>query len=181
VLFKKSQLEGIADGSIDLTFRRWDAPRVRAGSQQRTAAGVVAFDAVERVDDLSDEDARRAGWASRDAVIKQFARRSGDLYRIELHLAGPDPRAVLRETPPTAEELAALGRRIERMGPWALHYLRVIAERPGVRAPELAAGFGMETRQFKLRVRRLKELGLTESLTTGYRISPRGQAFLDGR
>jgi hypothetical protein len=181
VLFKKSQLEGIADGSIDLTFRRWDAPRVRAGSQQRTAAGVVAFDAVERVDDLSDEDARRAGWASRDAVIKQFARRSGDLYRIELHLAGPDPRAVLRETPPTAEELTALGRRIERMGPWALHYLRVIAERPGVRAPELAAGFGMETRQFKLRVRRLKELGLTESLTTGYRISPRGQAFLDGR
>jgi len=181
VLFKRSQLDGIADGSIDLTFRRWDAPRVRAGSQQRTAAGVVAFDAVERVDDLSDEDARRAGWASRDAVIKQFARRSGDLYRIELHLAGPDPRAVLRETPPTAEELAALGRRIERMGPWALHYLRAIAERPGVRAPELAAGFGMETRQFKLRVRRLKELGLTESLTTGYRISPRGRAFLDGR
>ena len=152
MLFKKSQLDGIADGSIDLTFRRWDAPRVRAGSQQRTAAGVVAFDAVERVDDLSDEDARRAGWASRDAVIKQFARRSGDLYRIELHLAGPDPRAVLRETPPTAEELAALGRRLERMGPWALHYLRAIAERPGVRAPELAAGFGMETRQFKLRV-----------------------------
>ena len=181
MLFKRSQLDGIADGSIDLTFRRWDAPRVRAGSQQRTAAGVVAFDAVERVDDLSDEDARRAGWASRDAVIKQFARRSGDLYRIELHLAGPDPRAVLRETPPTAEELAALGRRIERMGPWALHYLRAIAERPGVRAPELAAGFGMETRQFKLRVRRLKELGLTESLTTGYRISPRGRAFLDGR
>ena len=181
MLFKRSQLDGIAEGSIDLTFRRWDAPRVRAGSQQRTAAGVVAFDAVERVDDLSDEDARRAGWASRDAVIKQFARRSGDLYRIELHLAGPDPRAVLRETPPTAEELAALGRRIERMGPWALPYLRVIAERPGVRAPELAAGFGMETRQFKLRVRRLKELGLTESLTTGYRISPRGRAFLDGR
>ena len=57
MLFKKSQLDGIADGSIDLTFRRWDEPRVRAGSQQRTAAGVVAFDAVERVDDLSDEDA----------------------------------------------------------------------------------------------------------------------------
>ena len=179
MLFKRSQLDGIADGSIDLTFRRWDAPRVRAGSQQRTAAGVIAFDAIERVDDLSDEDARRAGWASRDAVIKQFARRSGDLYRIELHLAGPDPRAVLRESLPSAEELVALRRRLERMGPWALDYLRAIAGRPGVRAPDLAAGFGMETRQFKLRVRRLKELGLTESLTTGYRISPRGQAVLD--
>ena len=175
MLFKQSQLEGIADGSIDLTFRRWDAPRVRAGSQQRTAAGVIGFDAVEAVEDLSDEEARRAGWASRDAVLKQFEGRSGRLYRIELHYAGRDPRAVLRETPPTPD----LRRRVERMGPWALDYLRAIAENPGVRAPDLAAGFGMKTRAFKLRVRRLKELGLTESLRIGYRLSPRGEAFLD--
>jgi hypothetical protein len=181
VLFKKSQLDGIADGSISLTFRRWDAPRVRVGGSQRTAIGVIAIDAVERVDDLSDEEARRAGWASRDAVLRQFARRSGDLYRIELHLAGPDPRAVLRERPPSADELAELRRRVERMGPWAMHYLHAIAEQPGVRAPELAEGFGLETRQFKLRVRRLKELGLTESLTRGYRLSPRGEAFLAER
>jgi hypothetical protein len=178
VLFKLSQLEGIADGSIDLTFRRWPAPRVRAGSQQRTAIGVIAFDAVERVDDLTDGDARRAGWASRDAVFKQFARRDGDLYRIELHLAGPDPRAVLRERVPTSAELAELRRRVERMGPWAMQYLHTIAEQPGVRAPDLAEGLGMETRAFKLRVRRLKELGLTESLRIGYRLSPRGEAFL---
>jgi hypothetical protein len=178
VLFKKSQLDGIADGSIGLTFRRWDGPRVRAGGSQRTAIGVIAFDAVERVDDLTDEEARRAGWASRDAVLRQFARRTGDLYRIELHLAGPDPRAVLRERRPSEDELAELRRRVERMGPWATDYLRTIAERPGVRAPDLAAGFGIQTRQFKLRVRRLKELGLTESLTTGYRLSPRGEAFL---
>ena len=174
MLFKASQLSGIADGTINLTFRRWDAPRVRAGSEQRTSIGVIAFDAVERVEDLTDEEARLAGWASREAVLKQFARRSGDLYRIELHLAGPDPRAVLRETPPTPE----LRRRVERMGPWALEYLQAIAERPGVRAPELAADFGIQTRAFKLRVRRLKELGLTESLPKGYRLSPRGQALL---
>jgi hypothetical protein len=178
VRFATSQLSGIADGSIDLTFRRWPAPRVRAGSQQRTAIGVIAFDAVERVDDLSDEDARRAGWASRDAVFKQFAHRDGDLYRIELRLAGPDPRAVLRENVPDAEELAALRARLERWGPWAMEYLQTIAEHPAVRASELAAGFGMETQPFKLRVRRLKELGLTESLRIGYRLSPRGEAFL---
>jgi hypothetical protein len=181
MLFKKSQLDGIADGSISLTFRRWDAPRVRVGGGQRTAIGVIEIDAVERVDDLSDEEARRAGWASREAVLRQFARRSGDLYRIELHLAGPDPRAVLRERVPSADELAELRRRIERMGPWAMHYLHAIAEQPGVRAPELAEGFGMETHAFKLRVRRLKELGLTESLTKGYRLSPRGEAFLRER
>ena len=174
MLFKQSQLAGIADGSIDLTFRRWDAPRVRAGSQQRTASGVIAFDAVERVDDLTDEEARRAGWPSRDAVLKQFAARTGDLYRIELHFAGPDPRAVLRETAPTPE----LRERVERMGSWALEYLRAIAENPGVRAPELAERFGMETKPFKMRVRRLKELGLTESLQVGYRLSPRGEALL---
>jgi hypothetical protein len=178
VLFKASQLAGLADGSIDLTFRRWDAPRVRVGGTQRTKVGVIEIDSVERVDDVTDEEARRAGWASREAVLKQFASRSGDLYRIELHVAGPDPRAVLRERKPTADELAGLRRRIERMGPWAMDYLHAIAERPGVRAADLAAGFGMEKRAFKLRVRRLKELGLTESLQIGYRVSPRGRAFL---
>ena len=181
MLFKASQLSGIADGSIDLTFRRWPAPRVRAGSQQRTAIGVIAFDAVDRVDDLTDADARRAGWASRDAVFKQFARREGDLYRIELRLAGPDPRAVLREQLPAPEELEALQSRLERWGPWAIEYLETIAQQPGVRAPDLAAGYGMETHPFKLRVRRLKELGLTESLRIGYRLSPRGEAFLRAR
>jgi hypothetical protein len=46
-----------------------------------------------------------------------------------------------------------------------------------VRAPDLAASFGRETQPFKIDVRKLKALGLTESLTVGYRISPRGQAF----
>ena len=131
VLFKKSQLDGIADGTVDLAFRRWPAPRVRAGSQQRTAIGVIGFDVVEVVEDLSDEEARRAGFASRDAVFKAFRDRAGDLYRIELHLAGPDPRAVLRESEPTGDELAELRRRVERMGPWAMHYLHAIAEQPG--------------------------------------------------
>ena len=36
----------------------------------------------------------------------------------------------------------------------------------------------MEKRPFKQRVRRLKELGLTESLEVGYRMSPRGKAYL---
>ena len=32
---------------------------------------------------------------------------------------------------------------------------------------------------FKLDVRKLKELGLTESLRPGYRLSPRGESVLD--
>jgi hypothetical protein len=47
-----------------------------------------------------------------------------------------------------------------------------------VRAPDLAAQLGREKRPFKADVRKLKELGLTESLDVGYRLSPRGKAFL---
>ena len=42
----------------------------------------------------------------------------------------------------------------------------------------LADEAGQERLSFKTRVRRLKALGLTESLEVGYRLSPRGAAFL---
>jgi hypothetical protein len=178
MLFTRAQLDGIASGEVRVAFRRWEAPRVRPGSRQRTAIGVVAFDAVREVDHVTDADARAAGDPSAAVLLKRL-RPAGTLYRIDLHLEGPDPRAVLRETVPGADELAALRRRVERMAPWAMEYLRTIEARPGVRAPDLAAGFGLQTRPFKARVRRLKELGLTESLSPGYRLSPRGQALLN--
>jgi hypothetical protein len=56
--------------------------------------------------------------------------------------------------------------------------LRAVAENPGVPAADLAANFGRDRDAFKLDVRKLKELGLTESLRPGYRISPRGTALL---
>ena len=65
-----------------------------------------------------------------------------------------------------------------RHGAWTSEVLRLIAERPGTRAPDLAAGRGLETARFKADVRKLKELGLTESLEVGYRLSPRGRAYL---
>jgi hypothetical protein len=49
-----------------------------------------------------------------------------------------------------------------------------------VRAPDLAARMGRETLPFKRDVRKLKELGLTESLEVGYRLSPRGRAYRRG-
>ena len=38
---------------------------------------------------------------------------------------------------------------------------------------------GRETADFKKDVRKLKELGLTESLAIGYLLSPRGEAVVD--
>ncbi len=47
-----------------------------------------------------------------------------------------------------------------------------------MRAPDLAASLGRDTQPFKRDVRKLKELGLTESLKVGYSLSPRGRAWL---
>jgi hypothetical protein len=181
MLFPKRDLDGIEAGEIDLAFRRWDRPRVKAGGSQRTRIGVIAFDAVKKVSRVSDRDARRAGYASASAMDEAWAGRDGDLYRIELHLAGPDPRIALRESEPDERELERLHARLERMGEWTYDYLAAIAERPGERAPDLAASFGRETHPFKLDVRKLKELGLTESLRIGYRLSPRGEAVMRSR
>ena len=62
----------------------------------------------------------------------------------------------------------------------ATDVLRLIGESTGTRAADLAAQLGEpDLARFKSRVRRLKNLGLTESLGVGYRISPRGRALLD--
>jgi hypothetical protein len=180
VLLSLSDLARIEAGEIDLAFRRWTRPMHRAGGSQRTRIGVLSFDAVDKVAirDISAGDARRAGYRSRAELLRFLARKGGDVYRIELHLAGPDPRVALRERARlTPAERADLDARLARL-PWARAYLDTIAQEPGVRAPDLAAQHGIDTRSFKQRVRRLKELGLTESLEVGYRLSPRGKAYL---
>jgi hypothetical protein len=47
-----------------------------------------------------------------------------------------------------------------------------------VRAGDLADDLGRERLPFKADVRKLKNLGLTLSLDVGYRLSPRGEAYL---
>jgi Mn-dependent DtxR family transcriptional regulator len=65
-------------------------------------------------------------------------------------------------------------------GAWTRRTLKLIADRPATRAADLAEALGQERLPFKANVRKLKALGLTESLEVGYRLSPRGRAYLDG-
>jgi hypothetical protein len=181
--------EAIANGAVTLTFRRWKRPQVVAGKTYRTAAGRIAVDAVDVVDPdrIRNADARRAGFASRAELLGEL-RGPADLptYRIRFHPAeGPDPRSVLADTAVLSDEdVAQLARRLGRLdqasshGSWTEAVLQAIAARPGVRAADLAAGFGRETQPFKLDVRKLKNLGLTVSLEVGYRLSPRGEAYV---
>jgi len=181
---------GLADGSITLAFRRWRKPAAKAGGRQRTPVGELTIDAVDPVaiEDLTEADAHAAGYRDRDELLGELARyghEDGTTYRIALHLAGPDPRVALRERADvTDDEWEAIGARLARLdragrhGPWTTTVLRLISERPAVRAPDLAASLGRETQPFKTDVRKLKEMGLTESLEVGYRLSPRGRAVL---
>jgi hypothetical protein len=186
MLFRPATLRAIADGSVTRAYRTWDRPRVRPGGRQRTPVGVIAFDAVERVarDALTEADARAAGLTGLDELLALSDRRDGEIYRIDLHLEGPDPRVALRETEPDAAGIEELVGRLERLdrashhGAWTLATLRAIGAGEGIRAADLAASLGRERDPFKLDVRKLKELGLTESLRPGYRISPRGRAVL---
>jgi hypothetical protein len=188
VLLDAKTLRGLGDGTVDHTYRRWAVVRVHAGSTMRTRVGVVEVTALDRVevDAITDADAAGAGFRSADAARAWIARRGeGDLYRVGLRVAGPDPRVALRDDADLDEaSVAAIARRLDRMDraadePWTRRYLELVADRPAVVARTLAADVGMERDPFKIRVRRLKELGLTESLDVGYRLSPRGRAFLD--
>ncbi|MEU5952493.1 hypothetical protein [Streptomyces sp. NPDC047525] len=188
LLFKRDVLNAIAAGEIDLAFRRWRRPAVRPGTELRTEVGVLVVGAVESVPEsaVTDRDARRAGFADRGRLLAD--QRPGEdrrLYRIGVRIAGDDPRTRLRQDTdvPTAEldeivaELARMDAR-SRREPWTARILELIHDQPGVRAAELAAQVGRETQPFKADVRKLKERGLTESLETGYRLSPRGRLVL---
>src|SRR3712207_509750 len=128
VLISPATAAGIADGSVTLAFRRWDRPRMRPGSTQRTSAGVVRIDTVDEVDPaaLTEDDATRAGVRSLAELRRLLERRPGaHVYRMEVCLAGADPRVALRERATMSEEdRRAVDARLDRWdaaraeGPW---------------------------------------------------------------
>ncbi len=189
MLFPQRFWSGLADGSVDLAFRRWRRLGVKAGGTQLTPAGLLAIDAVDVVEvgDISEDDARRAGHRDRAELVEELGRHpDGTLYRIAFHHAGADPRVALREDADVSEDdLAGIRARLMRLdrasshGAWTEAVLRMIAARPAVRAADLAASLGRETQPFKTDVRKLKRLGLTESLDVGYRLSLRGRVVLE--
>ena len=189
MLFRKEFLEGIRAGIITLAFRRWQRPSVRAGGTLLTPIGQISIKLVESVSlsQISAVDARQAGYGSRAALLEELQRRStGDIYRIELGSIGPDPRIMLRETRVASKaEHQNLQGRLRGLderaigGAWTFRTLEMLASNPGVRARDLCGLIGQDKERFKINVRKLKNLGLTESLGTGYRLSPRGRALLN--
>ena len=189
MLFEKRLREGIREGRITLAFRRWQRGQVVAGHRYRTGLDLVEAEAVDIVatGNIDSGQARAAGYATVGDLLASLRGDAGlPLYRIRFRrLDEPDPRAELAAaTSLTSDEVAALAARLARMdragarGPWTTAVLGQVSGRPGVSSAVLAEEMGWVRADLKLHVRRLKELGLTISLDVGYRLSPRGEAYL---
>ena len=183
MLFRRDILDGIAGGRVTLAFRRWRRAPPANGSSLRSPVGVLCLDRVTVVDegDITADDIRRTGMSREE--LRASIDGEGTLLRIELRLAGDDPRIALRERLPEHAELQAVVARLARIDaasptPWTMRYLQLIAAHPGIVSRTLAPKVELDVLPFKRRVRQLKELGLTESLEVGYRLSPRGRAVL---
>jgi len=180
---------GIHDGSITVAFRRWRRPQVVAGHDYRTGNGMVRAETVDIItpDDITPALAREAGFEDVATAIS-YLRGDPDwtLYCIRFRpLDSPDPRAELASTEALSDaDAAAIAQKLARMdaaskrGPWTSAVLEQIANRPAVMSTLLAETLNWDRPDFKLHVRRLKTLGLTISLDVGYRISPRGAAYM---
>ena len=194
MLFPAEHYDGLRTGAITVAFRSWKRPTVAAGGTLQSPGGLLGIDEVTPIepDEVTDDDARAAGLGSAADVLAWIdsARLSDTedrrLHRIRFHRIGDDPRVALRaaaEIEPT--ERAALDARLARWdrgtdGPWTAAILDSIAASPGVVSTVLADQVGMDRPTFKRRVRQLKELGFTESLEVGYRLSPRGETYRTG-
>jgi hypothetical protein len=189
MLFSVDAWPGLADGSVTRTFRTWKRAQARPGGRYRVGGMLLEADDVTRVavGELTEDDARAAG----ESDLAGLRRRLGDpapdtlVWRVDLHYVGPDDRIALRGDDALGpEDLDLLRARLGRLdaaraaGPWTRDVLRLIADRPGEVSTGLAAVRGQERQAFKSDVRKLKNLGLTESLQVGYRLSPRGRALL---
>ncbi len=189
MLFEKRFWDGIADGSVTVTFRRWRKTVAAAGRTNRTPGGIVLVESVDLVDPgtIGDADAVRAGYGNAAELVADLRGEPGDpVYRVQFRLVeGRDPRDALASTGSLSEsDVADIQKRLARLdaaskdGPWTIATLRLIERMPRVRAVDLAAELGREKEPLKLDIRKLKNLGLTLSLETGYEISARGRAFL---
>lgn len=190
MLFPKRVWAGLADGSVTVAFRHWKRPTVKAGGTLQSPVGVLAIDSVDRVAlrAITVAEARAAGYESRARLLADLAKHRAPgtaLYRITLHHAGEDPRRALRENdhlgPAELEQVRSRLARLDRAsthGPWTKDMLELIGANPATLAADLAARRGREKLPFKADVRKLKALGLTESLRVGYRLSARGRAVL---
>lgn len=187
MIFTNAIAREIANGQVSVVYRRWAVARVKVGSLLHTTAGTVRIEAIDQtqITSLTEADAAAAGESTLDQLVHSFKGTSTDpVFRIAVSYEGPDSRDKLSATADfSTEERQQIASKLERLDrraaqPWTHRVLWTIANNPGRRARNLADDLGFDPAALKLHIRKLKNLGLTLSLDTGYEISPRGRSYL---
>ena len=177
--FTRQGSEGILGGRITVSFRNWKRPHSAVGGVYRLRpAGAVKVTDVRtvRLSDSATDDLRRAGFDS-IAAVAEFLRlpESATITRVEFELT-EEPAAK----PPPELSVDAVVTRLQATdrrsaAPWTADVIALIRARPATRAGDLAPEMGWETPVFKANVRKLKALGLAQSLETGDRLTDLGE------
>jgi hypothetical protein len=161
--FTQDAHAAIADGTVTVTYRAWKRPQVKVGGHYRVGDATVEVSAIEVV--------------GRDVVPADGLRWIGDaetVYRVDFHRVEPRPARPPLPFDEIAERLDRMDER-SSFGPWTRGTLRTIGDNPGVVSTKLAELLGRERFDLKADVRKLKALGLTQSLEVGYRLTPLGE------
>ena len=188
--FTKDSHDAIAAGQITVTFRLWKRLRAKVGGQYAVGPVVIEVDAIEMIPfhAVTKRDIQLAGASSRDA-LRERAAHAGPIdddtlvYRIEFHVVGAKPTRTA--APFDDEHVALVNTKLDAMdsrsktGAWTRAALSLIGEHEGMVSTELAGVMQQPRMEFKADVRKLKALGLTESLETGYRLTPLGRRIAE--
>ena len=176
----------IAAGEITCSVRIWKSPRVKVGGCYRIGAGAIEVTAVRELglDDITPSLARRSGFAGVVELLKVAKHGAGErVFLVDFRWLGvrppPAPAPAEVDVAAVEERIVRLQRMDERAdAPWTLAVLRWIERHPGTRAADLAAALDRDKDTLKRDVRKLKALGLTASLETGYTLTPLGAAVV---
>ena len=180
VQFTTRNSDQIRSGAVTLTLRNWKRPHAKVGTVYRlrpSGAVKVTRIGTVRLSEITPEDANRAGFASVDALAAFLdLPLSAEVTSVEFALTDDVPKRTPTLTPEeVAKRLAATDQRSG--SPWTARVLALIEAHPAIRAGDLAPAMGWDTPKFKANVRKLKALGLTQSLEVGYRLTVLGRAW----
>lgn len=180
--FTRRNSDAIRAGAITVSFRNWQRPHVKVGGLYRLRpGGAVRVTDVRtvRLAEIEADDVVRAGFETVEALAAFLGLPpTAEVARVAFELAKEEeigqppilnPEQVLARLTATDRRSAA---------PWTAKVLALIDAHPATRAGDLAPTLGWRTPKFKANVRKLKALGLTQSLDTGYRLTDLGMHVL---
>jgi hypothetical protein len=186
--FTREFKAGIRAGKVTRSYRTWKKPQARVGGRYNLHPdGVIEVTSIAQVSPsgVTDQDAIASGFEDARA-LRRFLDTRNKVYLVEFTYLGAGLAGQPERDEVEPAELEALIKKLDKMDaradtPWTTQVLSTIASDPGRRAGDLAPDFGWGTPTFKRQVRKLKALGLTRSLETGYEVSARGRQILEAR